>query len=145
MAFDGVPRPSQVQYGSDALNPYLAANAAQTERLKKPLVKGPDSHDRVQATHKEHEQYHDGDEENDEGLSQEEQEQILLFAKMRGLLNFSLQEDVRYEFRVNPLTGLIDLVATESGELKLTLTPDELMQMSRKIQRYAGMLADRSG
>ncbi len=146
MGFDGIPRPSQITPYTDALNPYIAGNAARAEQAGKPLVKGPQREEQIKSVHKEERQYHEADdeEENEEGFTEEEAEQVRLFARMRGLMNFSLESGTRYEFRMNPETGLMDLVEADSGQVVLTLTPEELLQLSRKIQRYAGMLTDRS-
>jgi len=147
MSFDGVPRPSQVNPYADPLSPYAAASAAQTDKAGKPLVKGPDKEEGVKAAHREEKQHRDteDDEERGEAFSEEEAEQIRLMAKMRGLMNFSLEAGVNYEFQMNPETGLIDLIESESGALVMQLLPDELMQLSQKIQRFAGVLTDRAG
>lgn len=146
MGFDGIFRPSQVNIQSDSMNPYLAANAAKTERMRKPLIKGPDQDEQVKSLQKEEKESSSDDECNDqETLTEEEAEQLHILAKMRGLLNFSLQNGVRYEFHINSEDGLIDLIEAESGKVMLRLLPEEMLRLSEKIQRYAGMLIDRSG
>ena len=129
------------------MSAHQAANAARTDRAGKPLIQSPAGEEKVKALSREERHYHqpDDDEERGEAFNEEEAEQILLFARMRGILNVSLETGARYEFRVNPDTGLVDLVALETEEVVLQLLPDELMQLSQKIQRYAGMLTDRSG
>jgi uncharacterized FlaG/YvyC family protein len=146
MGFDGVPRPAQVNPYTDPLNPYTAANAARLEQAGKPLIKSPGKDEKVKGLQKEKREYPQSDEEDKgESFSEEEAEQILLFAKMRGLINISLQNDMRYEFHINSETNLVDLIEVASGTVILQLRPEELMQLSQKIQRYAGMLTDRSG
>ncbi len=145
MAFDGIPRPSQLT-PADPLNPYLASNAARAEQAGKPLIKAPGHDEKVKAVHKEQRENHEGENEEREPefLSEEEEEQLRKFAKVRGLLNFSLEKGVRYQFQINGETGQVDLVS-ETGQVVLSLSPVELMQLSEKIQRYAGMLTDRRG
>lgn len=146
MGFEGIPRPAQVNPYTDPLNPYAAANAARSEQVGKPLIKSLTKEEQVKALQRDNrEQSQSDDDEEGEAFTEEEAEQIRLFAKMRGLINISLQSGVRYEFHVNPETGLVDLIDMESGQVVLQLQPEELMQLSQKIQRYAGMLTDRSG
>ncbi|MCE3234446.1 MAG: FlaG protein [Vampirovibrio sp.] len=146
MGFEGIPRPAQVNPYTDPLNPYAAANAARSEQAGKPLIKSLTKEEQVKALQRDNrEQPQSDDDEEGEAFTEEEAEQIRLFAKMRGLINISLQSGVRYEFHVNPETGLVDLIDMESGQVVLQLQPEELMQLSQKIQRYAGMLTDRSG
>ena len=146
MGFEGIPRPAQVNPYTDPLNPYAAANAARSDQAGKPLVKSLTKEEQVKALQRESQEHSQTDDEAEgEAFTDEEAEQIRLFAKMRGLMNISLQSGVRYEFHVNSETGLVDLVDVESGQVILQLQPEELMQLSQKIQRYAGMLTDRSG
>lgn len=146
MGFDGVPRPAQVNPYTDPLNPYTAVNAARTEQAGKPLVKSLTKEEKIKALEEEKREYpQPEDEEQGEAFTDEEAEQIKLFAKMRGLMNVSLESGVRYEFHINPQTGLVDMIEAGTGKVVLQLQPDELMQLSKQIQRYAGMLTDRSG
>jgi len=146
MGFDGVPRPAQVNPYTDPLNPYTAANAARTDQAGKPLIKSLTKEEKIKALEEEKRDYpQQEDEEQGEAFSEEEAEQIRLFAKMRGLMNVSLESGMRYEFHINPQTGLVDMMEAETGKVVLQLQPDELMQLSQQIQRYAGMLTDRSG
>lgn len=147
MAFDGIPRPSQITPYTDVMNPYVAGNAARTEQAGKPLVQGPEKEDKIKSVHKEERQYHDAEdeEEKEESFSEEEAEQLKIFARMRGIMNFSLESGTRYEFKINPENGMVDLVAADTGQVAMTLTPEELIQVSQKIHRYAGILTDRSG
>jgi uncharacterized FlaG/YvyC family protein len=128
------------------MNPYAAANSAKMERARKPLVKELNKEEQVKALYREQPHHHDSDEEQEhEPFSEEEEEQILLFAKMRGIMDFSLKTGVRYEFHINAQSGMVDLIDLESGQVVLQLQPEELLQLSQKIQRYAGMLTDRNG
>jgi uncharacterized FlaG/YvyC family protein len=146
MGFDGIPRPAQVNPYTDPMNPYAAANSAKMERARKPLVKELNKEEQVKALYREQPHHHDSDEEQEhEPFSEEEEEQILLFAKMRGIMDFSLKTGVRYEFHINAQSGMVDLIDLESGQVVLQLQPEELLQLSQKIQRYAGMLTDRNG
>jgi hypothetical protein len=147
MGFDGAPRPAQFIPQSDGLNPYTAANLARQDQSAAPRVKGPTAEDPVRSLPRERQDnaQADGDEGESSAFSEEEAEQIRLLAKMRGILNFSLDSGTRYEFHLNPQTGFIDLRVLRTGEVVLQLTPDELMRLSEKIRRYAGMLADRAG
>jgi flagellar protein FlaG len=146
MGFDGIPRPAQVNPYTDPMNPYMAANSAKSDRAGKPLVKELNKEEQVKALYREQPQHHDADDEQEhEPFSEEEEEQIRLFAKMRGIMDFSLKTGARYEFHINAQSGMVDLIDLESGDVVLQLQPEELLQLSQKIQRYAGMLTDRSG
>lgn len=147
MSFDGIPRPAQLNPYTGAMNPYLAANAAKTDRAGKPLVKSPHGKERVKGLQRDERQYNeaDDDEERGEIFSQEEAEQIQIMAKVRGVMNLALEAGKRYEFRVNAEQGWVDLIEMDTGTVVLQFTPEELMQLSQKIQRYAGMLTDRAG
>lgn len=146
MGFDGIFRPSQVTPSAGPLNPYTADNLARTEQAGKPLVEKTAKEEALKALQEEQRQYDETDEEEKgETFSEEEAQEILLFAKMRGLMNVSMESGRRYEFRINPQTGMVEMIELESGELVLQLTPVELAKLSEKLQRYAGMLTDRSG
>ncbi len=143
MSFDGIPRPSQMHAYADPLSPYIGANQASEAARHRPKVgKNKEAYD-TEKVNKELEQYHDTDDEPREGLSEEEREQILIFAKLRGLMNFSLENGVLYKFQVNDETGIVNLVDPRDDTVMLTLTGEELLQVSEKINRYAGMIADR--
>jgi hypothetical protein len=146
MGFEGIPRPSQVNPYTDPLNPYTAGNLARTDQAGKPLIQKLSKEEAIKALEEERRRYEQADDgPPGETFSEEEAEEILLFAKMRGLMNVSLQSGKRYEFRLNPQTGMVELMAMDSGELVLQLTPIELMRLSEKLQRYAGMLTDLNG
>lgn len=146
MSFDGIQKPQLSQY-TGALNPYTAANAARTENQGTPLVKRLNQDEKIKAAQREEQQYHqpDDEEEHGETFSEEEAEQIRLMAKMRGIMNLALESGKHYEFHINTETGLIDLIEVGTGTLILQMLPEELMSLSQKIQRYAGMLTDRAG
>lgn len=147
MSFEGIPRPAQVNPYTDALNPYAAGNAARSEQAGKPLVKSLNKEERIKGLQRDGRQQGEQDEDEEAGdiFSQEEAEEILLFARMRGVMNLALEQGVRYEFQINPEAGVVDLVRLDTGEVVLQLLPEELMQLTSKIQRYAGVLTDRSG
>ena len=146
MGFDGIFRPAQVNPYSNPMNPYLADNLARSEAVGKHLVEKTAKEEALEALEEEQRQQQEADdEEQGETFSEEEAEEILLFAKMRGLMNVSMESGKRYEFHINPETGMVEMIALDTGELVLQLTPVELMRLSDKLQRYAGMLADRSG
>jgi uncharacterized FlaG/YvyC family protein len=146
MGFDGIPRPAQINPYTDPMNPYTAGNSARTDKAKKPLVKALSKEERIEALQREQHQPDDSDDQDEaEPFSEEEEEQIRLFARMRGLMTFSLEKGVRYEFHINAQSGMVDLMEMGTGKVVLQLHPDELMQLSQKIQRYAGLLTDRSG
>jgi uncharacterized FlaG/YvyC family protein len=147
MSFDGIPRPSSLNPYSDPLGAYAAANAARAEREGKPLVQSLDKEEKIKGLQREQRDQGQADHEDDDGeaFSEEEAEQIRIFAKMRGMMNLALDSAKRYEFRVNELTGLVDLIEMETGRLVLQLTPEELMDLSQKIERYAGVLTDHNG
>ena len=146
MSFDGIPRPSQMNMAQDPLNPYLAANAAKTEQAGKPLIKSPDKDEQVKALQQDHQRYQENDDdERREHFDEEEIEEIMLLAKMRGVMHFAMDPDIDYEFRLNPQSGMVELWEVAAHKLMLKLTPDEMMNLSEKIHRAAGMLTDRSG
>jgi len=145
MSFDGIPRPSQVN-PYNPLGPYAAANAARTDQAAKPLIKSPDKDEKVKALQQDHyRQQEQDDDERGESFTEEEIEEFMLLAKVRGVMNFAMDPEVHYEFRMNPHTGLVELWEVASEKLMLKLTPDEMMQLSEKLHRAAGMLTDQSG
>jgi hypothetical protein len=146
MSFDGIPRPSQINPYNDPLGPYSACNAAKAEQAGKPLVKGLSKEEQLKGLPEEHQQQTPQDD-RDKGQSfnEAEVEEIMLLAKMRGVLNFAMNPDVHYEFHLNVQSGLVELREVASGKLMLKLTPDELMGLSEKLHRSAGMLTNRSG
>ncbi|WP_373532830.1 hypothetical protein [Vampirovibrio sp.] len=128
------------------MNPYTAGNLARTDQAGQPLIQKLSKEEGLQALQEEQRGYPQADEDaSGETFSEEDAEEILLFAKMRGLMNVSLQSGKRYEFRINPQTGMVELTELDSGALVMQLTPVELMRLSEKLQRYAGMLTDLSG
>lgn len=146
MSFDGIQRPSQLNPYSDPLNPSIGAYAAAQEAAHAPQVRTVDKKRRLEATKEKFDPLYDEEtEEEPETLSEEEKEQIQIFAKLRGLLNFSLKEGAQYKFHIDPEAGLVNLVAEQTGEVVLRLTPEELIQICGKLKRYAGMMADREG
>ena len=146
MGFDGTFRPAQVNPYSNPMNPYLADNLARVEQAGQPLVKKLTEEEAIKALEEEKKQEQQ-DEEDAQGetFTEEEAEEIMLFAKMRGLMDVSLQSGKRYEFQMNPQTGMVEMRELGRGELVIQFTPVELMKLSDKLQRYAGMLLDRSG
>ncbi|MEB3287328.1 MAG: hypothetical protein VKJ04_07480 [Vampirovibrionales bacterium] len=145
MGFEGIQKAALFNAGGP-INPYLADQAAKADKLKKPQVTGTERDENVTGVYKELPHYGDEDEERQqEHLSEEEYEQLLLFARMRGIMNLAFEQGEHYQFQVNPQTGLVDVVADSTGQSVLSLTPLELMEMSQRIHRYAGLLTDRSG
>lgn len=146
MGFDGLFRPAQILPQTDSLNPYAAAHLARHDQASAPRVKAPDKDDGVHSLPERQEQpASDEDEEGRPEFSAEEEEEIRLMAKMRGIMNFSLESGTRYEFHINAVSGMVDLIAVGTGECILQLTPEEVIRFSEKIHRYAGMLMDRAG
>lgn len=147
MSFDGILRPSQMTPSTGAMNPYTASNLARANQAGKPLVQKLSKDEEITALQEHQRQYQEAEdnEERGEAFSEEDAEAIRLFAKMRGLMSVSLETGKRYEFHINAQTGLIDLLEADTRHVILQLTPDELMRLSEKIQRYAGMLTDLSG
>ncbi len=144
MSFDGIPKPSQMHAYADPLSPYLGAHQANEAARSRPKIGKNKAAYSTEKINKELEQYQGiDDEEPKEGLNEEEREQILIFAKLRGLMNFSLESGVLYRFQVNEETGLVDLIDSRDEKVLLTLTAEELLKVSEKINRYAGMITDR--
>lgn len=145
MGFEGIIRPNPLQSGNP-LNPYAADQALKTANAKKPEVKKPHSDENTTGVYQELPHYNEKEErKHQDHLSPEEYEEVMLFARMRGILNLALSESELYQFHINPDTGLVELIAEGTGQIVMTLTPDDLMSLTEKIHRYAGMLADRNG
>jgi hypothetical protein len=146
--FDGIQKPIQLNPQVDLLSPYLAAyNAAQTI-AKCPKVKPVEKKEAIAETRREKERNpsrEQDDEEDEAFLSQEEKEQVLIAAKLRGLLNFTLAEDKAYFFQHNAETGLIELIDAETHQRVLTLTPEELGHVLGHTQRRLGIMMDEAG
>lgn len=149
MSLEGLPRIAPGLPGVDALSPYQAAFTARLEYAGKPLVKDRKDDGSIRTLGREHRHDPEEDEhpahDGQEPFSEEEAEQIRMFARMRGVMNFSMESGVRYAFRINEASGCVDLVNTQTGEVALQLQPEEMLRLSERIQRYAGFLTDRSG
>ena len=146
MSFDGIPRPSQINPYNDPLGAYSAAYAAKAEQAGKPRIQSPGKDEGLKGLQKEEHQQADLDEdEQGQAFSEDEAEAILLLAKMRGVMNFALDPDVHYEFHLNPKSGMVELREASTGKRMLQLTPEELIHLSEKLHRAAGMLSDLSG
>ncbi|MBX2859999.1 MAG: hypothetical protein KTR14_02100 [Vampirovibrio sp.] len=145
MSFDGVHRPSQLN-APDPLSPYTGAYRAEAERRGKPQVKSVKKDQSTDEVNPFLPRYNQDEEEaNPEWLSEEEQEQVLRFAKIRGLLDFSFKHGTRYRFQLNETSGFIELVEEESQEILMSLTVDELTDLFQRLDRYMGVMTDREG
>jgi hypothetical protein len=150
MSFEGLPRPVPRM---DAFNPYLAGSLARADRLHASPVEPLSAEEALKALEREPEnpsERNQDDEEqeqnnNGELLTPEEISDLSLMAKKQGIDNFSVESGTRFEFRVNSLSGLVELVVANSGELILELSGQDLLRFSHKINRYAGVLTDRKG
>jgi len=147
MGFEGLSQPGQMNLYTGANNPYLAANAAKLTAAKSPLVKKTEQDEAVTATQRDDRDNAQPDDEDERGerFSEEEAGAIRHMATLRGVLNLALEAGKRYEFQLDAASGLVNLISMETGECILQLYPEELMQLSQKIQRYAGMLTNRAG
>lgn len=145
MSFDGVARPSQLNPYADPLSASLGAHEAAREARRKPRVeKKRDAYEAI-AAHKDLARYDlDDDEASADTLSDEEREQVLLFAKLRGVMNLSLETGALYRFAYNEQTGQADLLHDRTGQVVLSLSVEELLQLSQRMARYTGMIANRS-
>lgn len=152
MSFDGVPRPTQLNAYSDPLSSYLASNEASEEARRKSQIKDIDKLAKSNPSRRKDEE--DGFDGDDPGshkrwidydlMSEEERELFRKFAQVRGLMNFSLESGARYSLQINTQTGMVDLVEQGTGQIKLSLTPTELHELSQRMERYAGIMTDRS-
>lgn len=146
MSFDGSPRSSQINPYSDPLSAYSGANAARADRVGKPMIQSLSKDEKVKALQREeHDQTADEDEDRHAALSEEELEEIMLLAKLRGVMNFALDPEIHYEFRLNPQSGLVELAEVASGKVMLKLSPDEMATLAEKLHHAEGRLADREG
>ncbi len=141
MGFDGV-RPTR---GADHLNPYVADQAARTDNAKKPQVKKARRDEKADHVHKDLPHYDTEEENKNPPLSDDEIEEILMFAKVRGIMHQAMTKGDEYVFQINPDTGEVDLIHGSSGDVVMSFTPSELMDVMDKIKRYAGVLTDRAG
>ena len=80
-----------------------------------------------------------------QGLSERDAERIQAFARLKGAFHIALEEGVPYEFRCSDCGARFDLVNLRTGETVLSLDPGDMEELVRSLERYAGMLADRSG
>ncbi len=146
MSFDGSPRPIQLNPYNDPLGAYSAAYAARAEQAGKPRIQSPGKDEGLKGLQKEEHQQTDQDQdEQGQTFSEDEVDAIMLLAKMRGVLNFALDPDIHYEFSLNSASGLVELREVSTGKRMLQLTPEEMIQLSGKLHRAAGMLSDLSG
>jgi FlaG protein len=147
MSFEGLPRPFP---RTDAMNPYLASNLAHAERMKTPMIKPLEADEAIKALEREPDNPHDkedGDEDHSQGelLTEEELSDLHKMAKLRGIMDFSLETGTRFDFKLNPLTGMVTLVNCETGEVIMELDAEEVNRFAHKVTRYAGTLTDLNG
>ena len=144
MSFDGVPRPTQLNPYADPTNPCVGAHQASHAAAHRPRVSGNKETFGSEGVRKELAQYRDSeDKESKEELTDEEREQLMLFAKLRGIMNFSLDSGVLYRFDFNDETERVELIDDRDGSVVLVLTIDDMLAMSLRMERYAGMITDR--
>jgi len=144
MSFDGLSKPSQLHAYSDPLSPYLGATRAASEAAKKPRIDKSKASYRDSAVDEHASDYLQEEREDKDGLLPEEYEQMMMLAKLRGVMNLSFEEGVLYYFHFNETTGLVELINDRDNRVMLTLTPEELLQVSQRMQRYAGRMTDQS-
>lgn len=142
MSFDGVPKPSQLSPSTDPLSPYLGANQAAYEAQNRPKIQKSQASEKSKAVDHQSGDYLNEKEDKDEGLQPEEYEQILILARLRGIMNLSFKEGVLYQFHFNEETGLVELINENENTVMLTLSVEELLQVSQRMSRYAGRMSD---
>ena len=142
MGFDGIPR---LFPHSDALNPYRADAAARKASAGRKKVSEAEKDEEVIPTHHDLPQYDEESEKKQAPFNEEELEQIMIFARVRGVMNLALETGENYNFQINPETGLVELIEERTGNILLTITAEELMGLTGKVHRYAGILTDRAG
>lgn len=132
------------------MNPYLASNLAHADRSKTPMVKPLEADEAIKALEREPESPHDeedGDKERSQGelLTEEELSDLHKMAKIRGIMDFSLESGTHFDFKLNSATGLVTLVNCQTGEVIMELTAEEVNRFAHKVTRYAGTLTDMNG
>ncbi|MGE0200303.1 MAG: hypothetical protein AB7P76_04970 [Candidatus Melainabacteria bacterium] len=141
MGFDGIPSFRRV----DHLNPYAAEQAAKSDNIHRPKIGKPESDEGVHEAPKHLAGDPDDDENKHAPLTDQELEEVLRFARLRGILSLSFETGALYEFQLNPERGTVDLVKQDSGQVVLSFAPSELHELMQKLDRYAGFLSDRAG
>jgi hypothetical protein len=154
MSFDNVPKPAQLNLNTNnyALFQVAQQTAAQLSRA-----------DKISAVAKTESALHtdtnldrslEGNEQagqdhaQGDHLTREEREHIIHLARLRGLIHFTLGEEKPYRLQLNPATGMVELVEVlndETGDVVISLTPEELVSLARQTQRFSGLLEDTSG
>jgi uncharacterized FlaG/YvyC family protein len=145
MSFEGLQRPLP---RTDALSPYTASNLARADNAHMHQIKPLEAEEALKALEREPEnpgEQEKEDADHSEILTEDEVHDLRLMAKMRGIMDFSIETGTRFEFHVNPLSGRMELMNADTGELILELTAEEVMRFSHKINRYAGVLMDQAG
>lgn len=139
MSFDGLTQNiPAVSSGSQ-----FAIYQAEKNRKKSAIPPVMDNPDWIDEVHKENAQHPPDDEgKHKHRLTQEEQEQILAFAKLRGIVNLSFEEGIVYRFQVNEATGMIELIEDSSKKVMFEFSPEELSDVFSRLARYAGHVAD---
>lgn len=142
MGLDGLSKPGSFNIGLDPINPYLAANQVKVEGQKAHQVKKSRKKSLVKNFVEEERESFQSDNTTEHFFSEADQEEIILFAKLKGLLNVSLTKGTAYLFRWNNETNLIELVSKSDEQVLLTLKQEEMLRLSDRIERYQGMLSD---
>jgi hypothetical protein len=84
----------------------------------------------------------------DKGLDYEIRQEIIALARLRGLKNLTLEDDLTYKLHLNPMTEMVELLEVLDElhkRVMLSLTPDELTHLANKSHRMLGLLEDTAG
>lgn len=142
--FEGVPKPAYILPQSDPVGRYNALSrlhgpsVQDVEELSKgKRVRRRDSEDYPEDAAEERKRRR-----QEAALTESEEALLKKFAQLRGLMNFSLETGTVYTLAVNSETGLVDVVEQASQRVVMSLTPEEVAQLSGRAERYAGRLTD---
>lgn len=84
----------------------------------------------------------------DKGLDYEMRQEIIALARLRGLKNLALEDDLTYKLHLNPMTEMVELLEVLDElhkRVMMSLTPDELTHLANKSHRMLGLLEDTAG
>lgn len=153
MVFDNIPRPIQINPALDNLNMQMAGQIFVDRVSSAERVKGVEASEDSKnlenktGTHQESADQMDAQQDREQFLSREDRQYIIELAKMRGLLNFTLDEDKTYRLKINPHSGLVELIEilhADTGKVLLTLSNEDLQKIAQHTD-HSGLFKDELG
>jgi len=141
---DGGIRPSQLNPYAQPLSSEAGVFAAAMSNAKRPSIEQLRRSQRNKALAKEKGVAQDDLPDDEEALwiSEDEQAELLAYAKLRGIMNLAFHEGHKFRFQWDDDLAKVVLVQEPEGTILLVMDPEDLQELSERMHRYAGMLTN---